>query len=518
MSNTLCRWVSLKLSKPPTEYLLEHEKQIIDEHVEECHHCRELKELSAAMNSWGKLTPPAVSPFVERKIITAALEGRMPGTMKEPFWTRRFSPLFVAAGAVVAAIIAVLFLYSGGDAPANTADPAQAVGDLNPDAKGAIAGRTADEVAANVYNFVSFEKSKPVELMRDDKVWGSERAIVNVQVVSNELTRIELIKGKIVAKVTKRQKGEKFEVVGPSGTVIVVGTVFSVEVDEVGIQHVRVLEGKVKVKERSSGTVTSVSRNRQFTVGSADAIAASDVALESDRELMAPLSSDAGEKVVEAKSKDRKSHSASVPRVSRKRPASNAAELASQAIDEKRLVEAKQHINTVRLSSQNQDVPGLYARLARAYRQQKNYAAARGTYEQLIREYSNSNAARNARVALAQLELNALGNPQAALRYFNDYLETVPGGYLAEAAWIGKARSQLRLGNNRELLQTSNSYLSNYANGSFAAEMLLYRGNVRAQNGNCALAQKDYRAIMAQWPNSKKAKEAQQRLSACGAN
>ncbi|MBN2719197.1 MAG: FecR domain-containing protein, partial [Deltaproteobacteria bacterium] len=266
MSNTLCRWVSSKLSKPPTEYLLAHEKQIIEEHLNECVHCSEMRDVAAAMNQWTALEPPSASPFVERKIIADALDGRMPQNFRERLWKGGYAPL-IAAGTIAIAIISTILVYlSPVSSESGKSERRQSASVLEP-------------VTPKKYNLVHFEKATPIRLMREDKVWGSEAAIVDLQVLSNKLTRIELIQGKIVAQVTKRAHGDRFEVVGPSGTVIVVGTVFSVEVNDAGVEHIRVLEGTVKVQDRRTGTVTSVAHHREFTIGSSETAVASEAEL-----------------------------------------------------------------------------------------------------------------------------------------------------------------------------------------------------------------------------------------------
>jgi TolA-binding protein len=497
MSNTLCRWVSQKITKPPTEYLLEHEKLIVDEHVEECVHCWELQQIAAQSALWKSLNPPELSPFVEKRIITAALEGRMPQKNRDPLFSGWLRPALAIAAGALALAVAFVFLLS----PDNT-NP------IDGDKSGGSAAIAVKNTSSKTYNLLHFKKTSPVKLMRSDKVWGTENAIVNLQVLSGPLTRIELIQGKIVAEVTKRSPGEKFEVVGPAGVVEVVGTIFSVEVDDMGIQRVRVLRGEVNVRETDSGKVQPVKKDRTYTIGTARPVPATIAELDSDRALMEAGVSRSRTRVSTKAEPHRKRDARAVSSVS----------LASKAIDEKRLMEARHHIDEARQSSpKDQDVPELYARLARAYRQQKNYTAAQNIYQKLMTEYASSNAARNAIVALGQLELNALGDPQAALAHFDVYLTRLPSGYLAEAAWVGKARSLERLGERNALREAANQYLNKYRNGSFVGEMLLYRGRINADSGKCGLAKKDYEAIIQRWPDSRKARDARQGLVTCGA-
>ncbi len=62
--------------------------------------------------------------------------------------------------------------------------------------------------------------------------------------------RIRLTRGAILFDVQSRTAGEAFEVVTPTATVRVIGTVFAVEVDDDGRTSVDVFEGRVEVRDR----------------------------------------------------------------------------------------------------------------------------------------------------------------------------------------------------------------------------------------------------------------------------
>ncbi|MBN2343436.1 MAG: tetratricopeptide repeat protein [Deltaproteobacteria bacterium] len=499
MSSVKCNWVSLQLAKPKSEYLLEHEKSAIDAHLAQCPHCRESAELAKRLDDLSYLQLPPQSPFVEKKIIDAALEGRMPNQPKIQFFPYHRTVQLAFGMAALGAVAIAAFLFLSDTTPtASSVTPRVATSQ-------STEGNSPAQQSKN-YNLFTFKDAKPLELVRKDKVWGTQSTIVNLEMLSSDLTKVDLVQGKIIAHVTKRKTGEKFVVTSPRGMVEVVGTIFSVELDDTGAEHVRVLEGTVRVTDKKSGVIHYVKENMQLTIGASGPVAVPTDAMAADRELM--TAEDAPLVAKDEKTDTHVAHASS----------KNAVALAEKAINEQRLSDAGKHIEIAKRSNQVQSVPSLLARLARAHRQQKNYAAAEQTYQQLIRDYRRSDAAKNALVALAQLELNVLNNNQSALELFNAYLAATPKGYLAEEAWIGRARVLRAMGRQNELLSTTDSYLSDSARNTFRAEMLLYRANIRLESGNCPLAEKDYQTIIAQWPDSRKARQAQQGLSKCGGN
>jgi tetratricopeptide (TPR) repeat protein len=193
------------------------------------------------------------------------------------------------------------------------------------------------------------------------------------------------------------------------------------------------------------------------------------------------------------------------------------AQLAREAIKDKRLAEAEQLIEQAKAASPGSgEVPDLLSRLARGYRRVKQFRMAAEKYRALIFEYPQSNAGKNALVALAQMELGALGEPASALDHFGLYLEMAPGGMLAQEARIGRVRALARLGRNQEVIAAAGQYLGAGQSGVAAAELHRRRGDAKAATGNCQGAVKDYRTVIDKWPTSAEAKRAEQGLGKCG--
>lgn len=506
MNHAKCRWVTHKLSIPKSEYLLEHEKIELHSHLDTCASCRQKKALAEALEQVESIAPSPLSPFEERKIVSAALGGRMPHAPKIEFF--HYQNIFkwalgVAAGvAVVILIVGLTYFPSQPTAP--TAKAKHLV--TNPSAPPAHpANEPLSSATAPVSNGsqVAFTAKKTMEHIHRDKIWGTPGTLINVHNTSKKITQVELVQGKLVASVNKRKTGQKFVVHTPQFTVEVIGTIFTVDITDVSNPAVRVIKGKVKVIDNQTNEVHFIAANHQWVLRNPNVQPTLRINAQKDLDLI-------GISTVHYASHD-KSRPRHAPKARQ-----NAIELASAAINEKRLSDAHKHIEIVRQRSpQSANVPSLLARLARAYRQQKNYGAAKDTYLRLVREYGHTNTGQNAIVALGQLELNILDKKQAALGHFETYLQRAPKGYLSEEAWVGSAHALRFLGQRAQLLQTTNQYLKQYPQGSFAADMLLYRATIRAQQNNCALAQKDYSTIIQTWPNSKKARLAHQRSTRC---
>jgi TolA-binding protein len=83
---------------------------------------------------------------------------------------------------------------------------------------------------------------------------------------------------------------------------------------------------------------------------------------------------------------------------------------------------------------------------ARRCRAAKDWVCAAENYSLAISKLPGSNEALVATVALAELELEQLDKPEAALAHYNDYLRTAPRGVLASEAMYGRCRTLSTLG------------------------------------------------------------------------
>jgi outer membrane protein assembly factor BamD (BamD/ComL family) len=98
---------------------------------------------------------------------------------------------------------------------------------------------------------------------------------------------------------------------------------------------------------------------------------------------------------------------------------------------------------------------------ARALLRQGRWAKAASSYRRLRQLHPKSSEARTVAVALGQLELDRLGQPQAAKNSFQNYLDA-GGGALSQEARYGKLRALRALGERSAEREAIHQYLALY--------------------------------------------------------
>lgn len=106
---------------------------------------------------------------------------------------------------------------------------------------------------------------------------------------------------------------------------------------------------------------------------------------------------------------------------------------------------------------------------AQLWRSQGKFNACANAYRKLIATYPNSNEAHVSRVSLGELSLRQLGQPEAALLAFDQYLER--GGPLTREARYGKIQALEQLGRKAEAEALTQVFLRNHPQ-SIQAETL----------------------------------------------
>ncbi len=501
MRGVNCRWVKARLSDPAVPYLLSHERLAIQSHLETCERCRRFEAMARRLSDVApRLSPPARPPFADRSVVKAALEGRLPdppGHQHPRFWV----PI-LAGSAALAAVILVLAtirtptpeqpIVEGRSVPARLAVNETRQIERTGDTAGDETAR--QQTKGDLGSVIFGDPGKPLILPAGDRLFGESGSKVTVEEISDVLVRVRFSHGRIVADVDASASQRQFIVEAPSLRVEVRGTQFSVSSHPRG-EEVRVIEGTVLVEDRTApGREYLLDTNERFATGEQRSEIASKDEIERDRQLMGI---------------------APVIKPRRKSPVQKAKE----AIAQKRLEDAQRHIERVRHGKKDErsKVPGLLARLARAYRQQEHFSLARKTYERLIGEYGESQAGLNAMVALAQLESDGIGDEASAIGHFEEYLKRAPDGYLAEDAWVGLVRAHAKVGRDAHIIDLVGRYLASRPAGSFRGEMMRRRADARAKRGDCAQAVAEYRAVIEQWPGSRQAGAAARGLKRCGA-
>jgi TolA-binding protein len=106
---------------------------------------------------------------------------------------------------------------------------------------------------------------------------------------------------------------------------------------------------------------------------------------------------------------------------------------------------------------------------ARQQRASRHYAQAAQLYRKLVQQHPESAEARAALVSLGQLELGQLGQPEAALRSFRQYL--AHPGQLRQEAEHGVIQALQRLGRKAEERRAIEAFLARYPKSTQAGPL-----------------------------------------------
>jgi len=99
---------------------------------------------------------------------------------------------------------------------------------------------------------------------------------------------------------------------------------------------------------------------------------------------------------------------------------------------------------------------------AQSYQRIGDWSGAAHSWHQLILNYPGTPEAQTAMVSLGQLELEKLGHPARARRYFQRYLKQAANGPLAQEALFGKIRACQALHNYEQERETIKRFLKRF--------------------------------------------------------
>ncbi len=153
--------------------------------------------------------------------------------------------------------------------------------------------------------------------------------------------------------------------------------------------------------------------------------------------------------------------------------------------------------------------------LAQSQRADGQYHEACDVYGRLVDLYPDSNAADNARVAIGQMKLTAMGHPQEAISSFSDYLDRQPLGPLALDARLGIVRAQAANGTPREVIEATDPFLAFHGDAYAVSEVLVARGDALQAMGNCEDARRAYSKVLERETSTTYEFQAREGLAAC---
>jgi len=209
---------------------------------------------------------------------------------------------------------------------------------------------------------------------------------------------------------------------------------FSVTVRADGNEIIRVAEGMVEVRRRRNGKSLTlfpgqeVSGNDYAVRPASIASMSGDIALvrgDMDREALEFLL-------------DERTVNGATPQLSGNESA--ASHQAFNLVDEAQKLAKSEHNAPV-----DRALLTRLVKLAQSYRKVEMYAAAAKTYERIMESQPNTETAWNSMVSLGQMKLMFMNRPREALKHFEDYLSTHPGGSLADVARDGRVRARSAL-------------------------------------------------------------------------
>lgn len=323
--------------------------------------------------------------------------------------------------------------------------------------------------------------------------------------------RVELLSGRVAARLNKQPAGKDFGVSTRSGAAIAVGTAFAVEILTGGSKNaaqLRVLEGTVRAETGSSKTLVHQQQQLDFAALHLDALDAE--ASERDRALLAAtqLWTQGAENRLVLSTEPANANVlldnvalGQTPLSVDVQPGRHAIEVRAQgfgdvertltfagapitehivlppAADDARASErgsstaAQPSTPVSSTAAQSGAAPGPAALLdqARTARQGGRYSDAAASYRELTRRHPGSAEAGAALLSLAELELTQLGNPTQALNLYGQYLQR--GGGLAQEAQYGRLRALRALGRDAEEQREIAAFLRKYPDSAYAATL-----------------------------------------------
>lgn len=406
-----------------------------------------------------------MDPLARRRIAVSVSRGVDPS--EAPRRSRR-ALVFAAAGAIAfAALVSAGVVLFGGK------DGGVAKG-LERGSEGASAvpvaggGGPVGEAAGDRLEISEevLEGRRVMRMVAGIDVWLSKDARAEGEVIGGGRAVVRLEEGAAVAVVGEHEPDASVEIAAPGGAVVeATGTIFAVEARD-GEEVATVLEGTVEVSLVGAASSRILEGGAAMGLGgeSTERLARAE---EVDRYRAIAFGKGAPDSIAapteRAGDGEARRHRISSEDVER---------MAREAILSSRLDEAGVLVDRVASEDpRSVSTRNLLAKLARAYRRARLYERAAATYRRLIEDFPGSEQADSGLVALAQIEMDALGRPSDALEHFQRYIETAPGGVLAEAAWAGKVRALFAMGEMERVGAQARRYLELYPAGSSAAQM-----------------------------------------------
>jgi len=295
---------------------------------------------------------------------------------------------------------------------------------------------------------------------------GSE---IKLEKLNEENFEVALLNGTVLASVDPKAPRPGFAVSTEAGLVTVTGTVFSVRKTSTETD-VRVLRGSVRLKEpgrstrsvkTSQGSILGGKEIFEIDPKEAELLREQKMALEmlneSDDSSALVLKSDPSGATVYIDG----ATIGSTPLIANVKPGPKRVEIAMAGYRSARQVLDIEPRDTISRTFDLEVVPHKRVRRparakklsaakllesASAKRTSRKWKAAAGAYQELLRAHPSSPQAKTARISLADIELDHLRRPEAAIKHYDAYLSGGSKGVVAQEAKYGRIRALRALG------------------------------------------------------------------------
>lgn len=385
------------------------DRVFLEDHKGACPSCRVLADALEELES-----PDAVHIDAVKRAADSYFEQKAARRLSQ----KRLYPLVAAAAVLLLAVSAVFFAQKG--------EPEDGHLEISV-TQGALLLENSSQPVGETLDWrpgVRLVAKEETLLTHDDEltIGLKQNSRIALTLQETNQTRLHLISGEAVFEL-EPAAARSLIVETAAADVVVTGTVFSVKVLSDDIR-VHVKRGSVRVEPKVASFAPIDVKAGQFVLlsrGQVEQAAEEKIASSAPADNAAVI---AAEKTVQEAENDA--------------PSREDASAARHFGDKDASLRRHQHRDRLSL--------GELIRQARQCRTEGRWACAAQKYKSVAKSFPSSPERLTVLVPLAEIELDKLGQPGAALRHYREYLAQQPDGALAPEAYFGKCRAYETLG------------------------------------------------------------------------
>ena len=310
-------------------------------------------------------------------------------------------------------------------------------------------------------------------------LWLSEDAVISKAIKQQNHVWFELKKGTVLAEIGDVPDGFKFQVKTSTKIVEAHGTVFTVAIDVDSNTIVGVAEGKVKISQRNE----PLAHNLVLPVGFKYLGGDDRIQPLSKRDLNRCLSS--------------VFHTAPPPVL-----ADRIEDSMKKMLDAKADAITPRHSASVQKSAVSNLVDDTSSRVGRllkaaqAFRRERQFRDAARVYNEILRDFPDTNGADVASLSLVQLKLGPLNDPRGALADVTAFLNQPASPQLTLQGNVLKLNAHGALNQWNDVIQEADVLLNSVSNRHEKIQLLRLKSEAFIATGDCESASDVYRQIL----------------------